>query len=200
MPDPFQLKLYPRGFLGRMLGTRIERRSGLRENNLGFSLQKLNVMRDPKSFEEANAAVEALYGQYIKQAVKMSDFDFRRDVLVTALNAFGTHDFYTWYVAQFRGPSCGDLHRRFLDDTLSYIMNGHRDLSLENWDALLEITDAGAEKFVVSDTARQFFGIRETNVPYEGRSRLTDVIQMWCSQPNGMEDLLGTLHILFGSH
>lgn len=194
MPS-YRLKLYPRGFLGAMLGVRAERRMALRENNRGFQTAEVRELKNQNSFDAPNPDVEALYDTYQSQQGVSGAFEFRRDVLLTALAAFGTTTFEAWFEAQFKNPSAGDLHGRFLVDTLKFISEGRREMRLETWASLISIVSAGGHIGPFPAAAKEFFGIGRQ---YRESFSLTEIIQRWCSQPGGFEDMLGTLHILFG--
>lgn len=199
------LRMFPRGFLGADLQPQLVRSpdqvSSILTQKFAFHVDlvglpgtsgKVNMM--------ANPHVEGLYVEYIKKTIMSGSFEFRKKVLHAALHAFGTADFNIWFEAQFKTPACGDLHKRFLDDILKFIVTGRRDMSLENWGSLITITDEGDNIGSISDYAKDFFGIgKGARVHDRQNYLLTEIIQRWCSQPNGFEDLLGTLHILFGN-
>lgn len=142
-----------------------------------------------------NPAVEALYSTIIRNGVHADSFEFRKQLAVTALNAFGTKDFYEWYIAQHQSPACGDSHGKYLLDTLKFIQTGKRDMSVETWGSILFMTDEGDDISEAKDKfIEDFFG----SVQYQRNRNLVDVIQSWLSQPTGANDLLYSLHILFG--
>lgn len=201
MPSEIQFKLYPRGFLGAMLEGRHERQVQFQEDVRGFNASRISVFGKQNDVDHGNSDIEALYMQSNRQqGAATTAFDFRKKVLIVALNAFGTNQFDVWYDAQFKSPLAGDLHHRFLEDTLRFIREGRREMGLETWDALLTNTDSGDHSDSLSEYANEFFGISSGGFNrYQQNGELTDVIQMWCSQPNGIDDLLGTLHLLFGN-
>ena len=195
-----QFKIYPRGFLGAHLRERIERSQRLQENNNGFMPVKFSAFKKPNGVDDFNHEVDGLYASYIKRSADSCSFEFRNKILHAALRAFGTPNFQFWFQSQFASPVLTDLHHRFLDDCLQFITTGRRDQSLETWSAIVHIDndDAGIGK--LSECAQEFFGISANGLHrYPRNTQLIGVIQDWCSQPNGIEDLLGTLHILFGA-
>ncbi len=201
MPEVLgQFKIYPRGFLGAQLRERVERSQRLQENNNGFMPVKFSSFKKPNGVDDINHEVESLYASYIKRSADSTSFEFRNKILHAALRAFGTPNFRFWFEAQFESPVLTDLHHRFLDDTLQFIRTGRRDQALETWAAIISISnnDDGAGK--LSEEAMDFFGISGGGVTrYPRDARIIGIVQDWCSQPNGIEDLLGTLHILFGA-
>lgn len=195
--DP-EFSIYPRGFLGDFNGERPEQLIE-RPDPLFRSIQNTHRWADsPAPKVTSNKAVEELYGTYMKNAGDTSSREFRKKILKAALHAFGTMQFDHWYAKQFVSPSVGDTHHRFLDDTLLYIKTGRREMCLENWAALLSYNE-NAETNGLSEAGADFFGI-STMSTYRNRQNgnLIDIIAMWTSQSNGIEDLLGSLHILFG--
>jgi hypothetical protein len=149
---------------------------------------------------DANPVVETLYAQYIKRAASTMSFEFREKVLIAALDAFGDKNFYSWYKTQLQSPAVGDVHLRFLDDVLRFISTGRRQMSLETWASFLQMNDAGERPQEFTPTAQEFFKIYKDGVyPSISQYSLANVIQQWLSQPGGIEDLLGTLHLLFGN-
>ena len=199
MSNDHHYKIYPRGFLGSDLEPQTERT----KNELVEKTKKLHYT----AFEakhaagiEGNPHVEALYATLIKNDIKISSPVFRTTALKVALTAFGTRNFFEWFSVQYKSPACGSIHNDFLIDTLRYIKTGIRNLSLETWGALVLITDEGNSIGKPGIYSEEFFNNHNGHVE---SSRLTnvdllDVIQMWCEKSNGLEDMIGTLHILFG--
>lgn len=178
------LQLYPRGFLGE-----------------AFNSSVPGVVGDrPRNKPVAHPSIETLYVQYIKRNVSMESADFRKNVLIVALGAFGTKNFDHWVISQQQSPVFGDLHNQFIDDTLQFIETGRRQLSIENWDALIGENDRGERLIGYSDVAKEFFGITADGYSRFPRNRaITDVIQLWVSKPGGFGDMLCTMHVLFGN-
>jgi hypothetical protein len=198
---PATLRLYPRGFLGRALSPRLAvkpRPFDVRIRTTPIA----SVVTPQQGVAEANAAVEMLHAQYVRRAAVTMSFEFREKVLIAALDAFGTVSFTDWYHSQPESPAFGDTHQRFLDDTLRFILQGRRYLSLESWASFLLPTDAGIRPVEGGEIEEEFFSYMESAQPVTGGTGtvlLADVIQQWTSRPGGIEDLLGTLHLLFGN-
>lgn len=204
------LRLYPRGFLGKTLPPRLvikPRPFDLRIRTTPIA----GIVIPQQNTADASAAVEMLYAQTIRRAAATMSFEFREKILIVALDAFGTASFTDWYATQPESPSFGDTHQRFLDDTLHFIRHGRRDLSLESWASFLLPFDGGRRLAHVSETtgengpgetAEEFFSYMQSTQPIaagHGTVLLADVIQQWTSRPGGIDDLLGTLHLLFGN-
>lgn len=194
--------LYPRGFLGAVTSPSIKRQPrpyagtvSRLQNNMNFFLGGGNAAGKL----EVNENVETLYALMITKPISVGDFEFREKILKCALSAFGTNQFDYWYSLQSKSPAAGELHRAFLRDTLRFISEGQRDQMLETWNVLITHADRGELKSTMDEAAVQFFGLTQGGLVRQPRnSDLLDVLQQWTGQPGGFEDLLFTLHILFG--
>lgn len=192
--------IYPRGFLGAILAPRIEKSPAPFQDEYRKLQNNLSLFQPSASTIAVNENVESLYSKYIRNTYKAEAFEFRKLVMITALNAFGTEAFDFWYLKQFESASVGDMHRRFLEDCLRFILTGRREMSLETWDSLIDYSDSGEMRGPVSEYTAEFFGITTNGYVRQRRNTmLVDVLQDWCAQPNGLEDLLLALHVLFGS-
>jgi hypothetical protein len=192
--------IYPRGFLGAILAPQIEKQPAPFESEYRKLQNNLNLFQSSPGQISTNGNVESLYSKYIRNTYKAASFDFQKLVLITALSAFGTDAFDFWYLKQLESPSVGDLHRRFLDDCLNFITTGRREMDLTTWDSLLDYSDSGEMRTGVSEVAAEFFGITTNGQVRQRRNTmLVEVLQEWCSRPNGLEDLLCSLHVLFGT-
>lgn len=198
---PLTLQVYPRGFLGRPLPTSVQKKEipfSLEKNRRQFSLQ---LFDNPVKTRLGNPEVEKIFSEYIRAEGKTESRVFRERIFKAAMDLFSARDFYFWYKAQRASPLFGDYQKRFLEDTLGYLKTGTRALSTTSWLMLLsnltDIDDPEPDAKIVAD----FFGNTESDV--EGtlpKNRdIVDVLQIWWSHPNGIGDLLYTLHILFGN-
>lgn len=199
MAERDDFKVYPRGFLGAHLRDRVQTEQRLAENNNGFFAVKVSTLQSSKGPNNFNHTIESLYSAWIREEPDVQSFEFRERVLTAALQAFGTHDFKYWFLSQSNSPFVGPMQRDFLDDCLRFIDKGRRHLNLMNWGPLLVIDNAdGVPR--ASKVAIEFFGLPGSPSPASYSSySLLDIVQMWCSKPGGLEDLLGTLHLLFGA-
>ena len=196
-------RLYPRGFLGGQILPQVVRIPKPYGEQLSQHQYSVNTHQDNGRSIEANPNVESLYAEYIKNCTKVDSPEFRAQVLKATITAFGTKNFAIWYAIQFKSLAAGRLHKQFLEDTLKFILDGRREMSLETWQSLVLITDEG-DKIGThgnSDVVKSFFAIYDNQDVQSAKTRfnLIDVIQDWCSKPGGIEDMLGTLHILFGN-
>lgn len=169
-----KLNQYPRGYVSILDG------SGLGTTPMGEG-DIITV--------SSHAEIEMLYAYYIQRTVDPTGWTFRREVFRTCAKLFG--DFQRWLVLQaVYNDNVYDLNFRFLLDTVQFIREGRRDMSVFTWnDLLLEYpeTQVGVagprrlDEFKLSD-------------PKE----FSNVIGQWCSKENGFEDMLCTAHVLYG--
>ena len=197
----FQLKIYPRGFLGKPLEAQLKMKAKPFESRLNALAVRVNIFTPQVNSVDANPVVESLYGQWINRAPETTSFEFRKKVLIAALDAFGTDNFYEWFVAQHASPAFGDLHKRFLEDTLFFLQNGRRQMDLMTWTSLVTINDSGERSFETPELAREFFGIADADHQWRRPTnrKITEVIQTWLTHARGFDDLVGSLHLLFGN-
>jgi len=189
-----QVVIYPRGFAGFDIGlpVRIIKPS----NNAIFKsiLHNTSGVRENKNVI-SNTDVEALWKGLCSGNKFISNEKFRESILVAALTSFGTNDFYEWVTLQTKNQYLGNEHIRFINDTFNFIKTGQRSLNILMWLQLLAgSSDPSASSVKIN---LEYFG---TNKPLHRKenANIKDTIIKWVSQPNGFEDLLGTMHILFG--
>lgn len=204
MPNESQFRIYPRGFYGKNVSFQTARTVNPISDAIARVQFDASNSKKTVSDIQPNPYVEGIYSDYIKQAINTHTFEFHERVLICAINAFGTKCFLTWYLTQFNSPMAGKLHNDFLEDTLRYINTGRRNISIETWMTLLQGTDEGNNIGKISDYARVFFKLGTGNidlatVPHNSEYSIINIISAWCSNVNGMEDMLCTLHILFGN-
>ena len=204
MPNESQFRMYPRGFYGKNVSFQVSRttnpfKDAIERVQFDASGSKKTMQSIPP-----NPFVEGVYSDYIKKAVDTNTFEFRERVLSCAIDAFGTKCFLTWYLTQFSSPMASQLHNDFLEDTLRYISTGRRNMALETWQTLLRGTDEGNNIGKISQYAKEFFHLGDgnvnlANIPHNPDFDILKIIQYWCEKNNGMEDMLCTMHILFGN-
>ena len=193
-------KLYPRGFYGRVLPPQFVPSKSKVQARMNQLQVRVNVVQPQINTLDANPDIEQAYRRWLGEGQAVNTFEFKEQVLIAAIQAFGTEDFHGWFMAQYESPVFGDLHQRFLDDTLTFIEHGTRSLSLQNWMAIINQNDSGAREQILGARAAEFFG---TPIPghrhREPQNRsLLPVIQRWLSHPQGFEDFLLTLRVFFG--
>lgn len=190
------LRVYPRGFLGAAVGIVATPAIRPHEARIKHHVYHPNMFQVKRPTVEVNQNVENAWSHFLRNSCSTMNFDFREKILLVALEAFGTTDFKSWVDTQFKGPSTGELHAKFIEDTLGFIVTGQRDMSLQNWEAVLTMADVETNITKHTELIKEFFIDPNTKAPVN--FKLTDVLIRWCSQEGGIEDLVQTLHVLFG--
>lgn len=131
--------------------------------------------------------VTTLYQFLLDRTVNTVSWDYRKRVLATAMRMFG--DFDQWLKDQRNNPQLVGFNFDFLVDTLQFIRTGNRQMAVANW---LEIV---GESVMHSNSPNHLPG---SGLSLDQSETTNALIQQWCSWPNGIEDLLCTLYVLFG--
>lgn len=192
-----QVVIYPRGYLGYDIGLPVRVEGGNTKENIlqNAYLNKKVSGRDRTVI--SNTDIEHLYKSLLQAAWIPNDFKFRKRVLRAALQAFGTKSFYDWCELQTQSAYFSDTHKQFLNDTFSFIASGQRSVGLHSWMALIDQRPAPVRLAHNDYNYRAYFKMEQASLlrrPFT----VAETIKAWCSQPGGLEDMLITLHILFG--
>lgn len=190
-------RVYPRGFLGASLGVNAQTALRPYHERIQSHVYHPDMLKRPKLEVEINRNVEKIWSRFLGHEGALWNFEFRETVLKIALGAFGTEDFKQWVDVQFKGPATGELHADFIYDTLNFIQTGQRKLTLMNWIPMLTLSEAGSNITVADKEIIKSFFIDSRN-GLAKNIKLVDVLQRWCSHPGGFEDLVQSLHVLFG--
>jgi hypothetical protein len=160
-------------------------------NNKFTVYPRLYTSRSPGSgvvSSTGDVTVDTLHGFLTSRSVNTSAWDFKKRVLLSAVRLFG--DFNQWIKDQRNNPQITGWNLGFLADTLQYIRTGVRDVSVQNWVDLLAESNQHSPQANHLTTPTLALAASETTIM---------LIQQWCSHPGGLEDMLATLHVLFGS-
>lgn len=191
-----QVVVYPRGFLGYDIGLPVRQTASNPVKNLQDSfLNSRPVNRDRTVI--SNTAIENLYKTLLQGAWIPNNFEFRERVLDAALGAFGTKSFLDWCKLQEESVYFTDMHKRFLNDTFGFITTGERTMQLRSWMALVDLRPAPVHSHGSEYAYRKYFKMEQAAL-LRRSFRIEDNLQSWLSQPGGLEDMLTSLHILFG--
>lgn len=134
-------------------------------------------------------SVEMLFASYLDRSVNIASWDFRRAILLHAKRLFG--DLHEWFRLQLHNPNVVGYNQAFVLDTVGYLKTGQRQMSVTTWFDLIQEGGKGHTANAVP-TALQGHKGELTS------SSSDELLQTWVSKPNGFEDLLNTLHLLFG--
>lgn len=135
--------------------------------------------------------VNNLYNDYIKDKNLLNDIEFRERIIKVFFQAFDNRSIAEWLVMQNDFAPLTSLHKQFLIDTFELVckLKETRSTPAVQWITLLSVHDSRKEvdiKNILGDSNNY------VDVP------IIDTLKNWLSLPNGFEDLLITLYILFG--
>lgn len=140
---------------------------------------------------QGDESIDLLYKVFIdRNTVTVASWPFVSSVLTNALRLFG--DFREWSQDQLANPNIVGYNRQFIEDTLNFINGQARELSVENWFDLISEGGAGHHAHAVPDRLVQSKRLLESS------DDSLQLLQNWVSKPNGLADLINTMHLLFG--
>lgn len=137
---------------------------------------------------KGDIAVGLLYEMLMDRRFPNDRWAVQSQVLDSAERLFG--DFGQWIQLQRDNPQIAGTSMAFIEDTLKFIDGADRELQLANW---MELVPQGQADIHLADLQVPRVAARLTQSPSTVKA-----LQLWCSRPNGLEDLTETLHILFG--
>ena len=189
--------IYGRGFLGFENGmTRKDDPTlDIRKQAALVRFQKPTTKM--KGYGTFNEAVDKLYIQLMKHERDLTSFSYRRAVLIEAMRAFGTYSFKDWCKLQTDSFYFTENHRRFLEDTLNFIRTGERQFGLRPWEFTLSQENATFQSKKVPFDYESYFSSFQEEFGSSDHS-VIGTIQRWTAQPKGFEDMIISLHLIFG--
>lgn len=135
--------------------------------------------------------VRDLMLEYTTFPTRTVHWDFRRRVITEAIRLFGGN--YNWFIMQDANAQRVNWNYKFLLDTIRFIATGRRELDINSWPMML--TDE-------PPTGLQLIGARSDIADLFRKLALQTsteaMIQKWCMQPKGFDDLMNTMNLLFG--
>lgn len=188
---------YPRGFVGYDTDF-VSAASNTNSLDSILTATKLNktIEQTNKNYS-INSQVELVWKTYAT-GIKKNPFEMREEIISAALTAFGTSSFYEWCKLQQLSDSFTQMHKRFLNDTFTYLLTGHRTVNIISWQSLIKARELNNFDLETPYEFEKYFKI-ESSISDRRSFMVSDTIVTWCQQPSGFEDLTYTLHILFGN-
>lgn len=144
---------------------------------------------DSLIFSKGDVTVETLWSFLKDRTITVDSWSYERRVLDTALRLFG--DFDQWLADNRANPRVIGYSAGFIDDTVNYINTGLRQMSPLTW---LELLHEGDDAPSVTSTH-----FTPSHLSVQVGESTVQILQRWCAHPNGFEDLISTLHVLFGN-
>lgn len=143
--------------------------------------------------DQGRRDVDQLVDLLFTGRVNTQGFSYYREVFPIAMELFG--DFTRFVRTQENNPFLYGYNYEFLLDTLKFIHTGCRKVSIHNWKPLL------AEWAEPHSSHKQRASSERLNTSFKpGAGRHgAEIVAMWCSHPNGLEDMVMTMGLMFGS-
>lgn len=135
-----------------------------------------------------DGGVTELYDRYMARQSLNYDWSYISSVIKRATDLIGI-DFNQWLKVQTpHNPYVYGVNRDFLEDTVNYIRTGARRMPIHLWRELL--VEKPRERSAIESTVKT-----SPILPLEQGNAY---VARWLSHPDGLSDLICTLHILFG--
>jgi hypothetical protein len=188
--------VYPRGFIGFDIGLPADNRSMDLTKLLQAVRHNQTIVRPSKPVI-SNGEIENLWKQYKTGDRFIKSFAFREKILIAAMQAMGTKSFLEWCLLQNSNPYFTEMHKRFMNDTFNFIETGKRSVNVLSWMNLVVAKQANSKDQEMVFQYPKFFGLQQP-IQYRNDQKFISTLAKWTSQPNGFDDLVGTMHIFFG--
>lgn len=136
--------------------------------------------------------IHDLFMEFVNFPGRAGYWEFRRKVVQEGLRLFTGN--YNWFIRQDSNAQVTGYAYEFLQDTLRFVATGRRRLSIHTWPSMLmEDPDGGLTLVENRHDIRQLFHALHLSTSPEA------MIQKWLSQKDGFDDMMYTLHLLFGT-
>ncbi|QVD49178.1 hypothetical protein LUCX_108 [Xanthomonas phage vB_XciM_LucasX] len=139
---------------------------------------------------EGDQSIELLYLTSLDKGTNIKGWPFQRQVLINALRLFG--DLKDWFGDQLTNPNLVGHNRQFIEDTYNFITTGQRALPVTTWYDLVEEGGLRHQAHAIPQS------LLDSKKLLESTALSLELLQQWVQRPNGVEDLINTLHLLFG--
>lgn len=140
---------------------------------------------------QGDDSIELLFKTFLDRSTNTRGaWPFYRSVLTNALRLFG--DLHAWAQEQLSNPNLTGYNRQFVQDTLNFIETGTRELPVQTWSDLVSEGGAGHHAHAIPQR------LLDNKLLLKSSDTSLELLQKWVAQPNGFEDLINTLHLLFG--
>lgn len=150
--------------------------------------------KDDKQVFVYDRDVESIYRSYINREIDFNNWDFRLNVIEECFRLFGPN-FEEWVLYQInKNTLIYDHSLDFLLDTLNFIVGMQRKVPIFVWRELM-LTDP-ENKSNIEIANRKISKLKDLypRIP----TQTSDIIQLWCSQEDGFEDMLTSVFLFFG--
>lgn len=190
--------IYPRGFLGFDIGLKPSQAYSAQDIPDLISRSRLNKgsMGVLKS-SPYNETIEGLLMQRKNGFPGCDTIEFQSVAIQEAIRSFGTKNLYDWLRLQEDSPYFTSLHKQFLNDTFRFLLHGTRTAHCRTWESVVHLrADSGANQEPLQ--YQEYFKASESD-GFKGTYGVEEHIRRWLSHAGGLDDMLYTLRIIFGS-
>lgn len=151
-------------------------------------------IKPTKRFEmrQGDPRVHALFVEFTNFPKHAVTWKFQSKVIELAQELFEGE--YSWFIRQDSNALIKDQNYAFILDTVRYIATGRRKFSIHTWPALVSY-EVPLVNESVAGRRDIYFLMEQLAVP----SKANAFIQRWLSWPDGFNDMMYTMHLLFGS-
>lgn len=190
--------VYDRGFLGEKTPqTVIEKK----ELNIDKVISNIKLNKKAASVQKSsiyNQEVMGMLQMYEANTKLSSDIRFICDLVECALRAFDSKLINSWLALQVKNPELSDMHIRFIEDTFMFINTGSRSINIMSWSRMLDGTHSSSNSITKKLDVVALLGGSTFNQNTPGSLKTSELIYRWLSNPNGVEDLIYSLQVIFG--
>jgi hypothetical protein len=141
------------------------------------------------AFRDGQRDVVALYQEFTGPGAQVKNWEFRKKVIKLAYRLFTGRT--NWFIGIDDDRSVQQYNYEFILDTVRYIATGSRRISIHSWPDLIGHNQPGFIRKEHSEVRNLFKDLALSN-------DMVTLIQRWCAQKGGVDDLMLTLNILFG--
>lgn len=139
---------------------------------------------------EANPEVIEVWNSYKTLVSQQPPIGLVLKAITAAKRSFGA-DFLHWMTVQVTAnPDLSDYRIRFLRDTLRFVNGHNREYGLNTWNTLLNLPVSEVPESI--DTKTKVFD--DVVIP----KTTAELISLWLSRPDGSDDMVHSLNLLFG--
>jgi hypothetical protein len=156
----------------------------------GFSLVGSAV--NGESRVSGDPEVTRLYREMLDNPMLTKNWKWMRDAFIVGKRLIG-NDFGEWVSRQESNPYLNDMGIRFVADTIKFVTEGKREISVIGW--LAALTNEPAMGMVRD---RKFHLSKDHIAASKGISIF--FIRKWLQKPGGFIDFMTTLYIAYGEH
>lgn len=154
----------------------------------GYTTGKVDA--PSRQVSAGDLVADSLYDYLISSQGRAKNWKFCSQILDAALIHFG--DFHEWLDTQLSNPSITGVKREFLTETIAFIVSGTpRAVNHASWMFMLNEVKLTPDQL---NFARRY----ESGQLLSKELSTVQILQMWCKRPEGINDLITTLYVLFG--